>query len=172
METDNIVYMDDDQTPNIEGAEDIEAKVFSQYLYYYSEDISDDEKVDDLVKKFKLSRHEIKRILLDSDVNLRTSSWMRRRRYRNYEKMPNNNLYGIYSVLVNNIQKQNKEELVEQDAFNRDFENIQTILDLEEILFRRIKEGRGEGLENFQRDSKAIHKLHQEVIALKKSDLE
>lgn len=172
METDNIVYMDDDQTPNLGGHDDLEAKVFSQYLYFYSEDVSDDEKVDDLAERFNLSRHEIKRILLDSDVNLRTSSWMRRRRYRNYEKMPNNNLYGIYSVLVNNIRTQNKEELVEQDAFNRDFENIQTILDLEEILFKRIKDSKGEGLDNFQRDSKAIHKLHQEVVALKKLDLE
>ncbi|MDD2192318.1 MAG: hypothetical protein PHO12_07235 [Bacteroidales bacterium] len=166
---DNIVYFDQ---PADEGGElnndDAESKILSQYLYYYSENISDDEKVDDLVKKFGLTRHEIKQILLDSDVNLRTSTWMRRRRYRNYEKMPNNNLYGIYSLLVTNLRKQKKEELLEQDAFNMKYETIQTIIDLEDILSKRIKEGNSIGLELFLRDSKALHKLEEDVLALKK----
>ena len=167
---DNIVYFDQ---PTDEGGElnkndDVESKILSQYLYYYSENISDDEKVDDLVKKFGLTRHEIKHILLDSDVNLRTSTWMRRRRYRNYETMPNNNLYGIYSLLITNLRKQKKEELLEQDAFNMKYETIQTIIDLEDILSKRIKEGNSIGLELFLRDSKALHKLEEDVLALKK----
>ncbi len=165
---DNIVYFDQ---PTDEGGElnkndDVESKILSQYLYYYSENISDDEKVDDLVKKFGLTRHEIKHILLDSDVNLRTSTWMRRRRYRNYETMPNNNLYGIYSLLITNLRKQKKEELIEQDAFNRSYETIQTIIDLEEILCKRLSDGNSEGLDNFIREAKAFLKLKEEVKAL------
>ncbi len=164
---DNTVYFEQEDTPNdIPNDNDIESKIFSQYLYYYSEDISDDEKVDGLVERFGLTRHEIKTILLDSDVNLRTSSWMRRRRYRNYETMPNNNLYGIYSLLINDIRNQNKEDLLEQDAFNRSYETIQTIIDIEEILCKRLGDGNSEGLDNFIRDAKAFLKLKEEVKAL------
>ena len=80
--------------------------------------------------------------------------------------MPNNNLYGIYSLLINDIRKQNKEDLLEQDAFNRSYETIQTIIDIEEILCKRLSDGNTEGLDNFIRDAKAFLKLKEEVKAL------
>lgn len=172
--------MDKDDSNSLENKDasiknaikDIENNVFSHYIHSYSEDISDDEKVEDLANIFNLTQKEIKRILIDCDVDLRTSEWMRRRRYRNYDKMSNEDLYGIYIVLVINLLRLDKEVLFEEDAFNKDFDNIKTIIDIEEILFKRIEEGDKRGLDDFQKYSKAIHKLKDEVLGLKKPDLE
>lgn len=172
MDNDNSTSLESKDASIQNAIEDIENNVFSHYIHSYSEDISDDEKVEDLAKIFNLPQKEIKRILLDSDVDLRTSEWMRRRRYRNYEKMPNKDLYGIYNVLVNNLLRSDKDVLLKEDAFNQDFENITTITDIEEILFNRIEEGNMEGLEDFQKYSKAIHKLKDELLEIKKPDLE
>lgn len=172
MDKDNSTSFENKDASIKNAIEDIENNVFSHYLHSYTEDISDDEKVEDLAKVFNLPKKEIKRILIDFDVDLRTSEWMRRRRYRNYEKMSNEDLYGIYIVLVINLLRLNKEVLLEEDAFNKDFDNIKTIIDIEEILFKRIEDGDTRGLADFQKYSKAIHKLKDEVLAIKESGLE